>query len=134
MVPVMLGWFLVVIVMIFGWLAVPTAAADASCVVEADHPLIGEARWYGLYFEDRKIGHASTAMAIEEQDDPGVTSNVIVQRFAMTFKLEQTEETIEKKVTSETPPIESRFSVKSFLFNNLQWLVLGGAILFLVVV
>ncbi|MEM9440638.1 MAG: transglutaminase domain-containing protein [Pseudomonadota bacterium] len=98
----MLGWFLVVILIVFGSITEP--AADTSCVVEADHPLIGEARWYGLYFEDRKIGHATTAMAIEKPADPDITSNVIVQRFAMTFKLEKTEETIEQTRRFDAKP------------------------------
>ena len=67
-------------------------AADHACVVAADHPLIGETRWYGLYYEGDKIGHAMTAMTLEEQaDQPTIT-----QRFSMTFQLERSEETIKQ--------------------------------------
>ena len=71
-------------------------AADPVCVVATDHPLIGEDRWYGLYYEDGKIGHAVTSMTVERADDNADDRPMIVQRFSMTFKLEQTEEIIEQ--------------------------------------
>ncbi|MEZ5932572.1 MAG: transglutaminase-like domain-containing protein [Alphaproteobacteria bacterium] len=74
----------------------PAHAADPSCVVGNDHPLIAGKRWYGLYFEDRKIGHAMTDMAFEPLESGAPDRQVIAQRFAMTFKLEQAEETIEQ--------------------------------------
>jgi hypothetical protein len=65
-------------------------ARDPSCHIDPNHPLIGEARWYGLYFEDQKIGHASSSLGFERT----AGNEELVQRFSMTFKLEQTEETI----------------------------------------
>ncbi len=88
--------FFLTLLMGLGLVAKPALAADPSCVVGADHPLIGAPRWYGLYYEDSKIGHAETAMTVEETDATGIAPTTIVQRFTMTFKLERTEETIEQ--------------------------------------
>ncbi len=71
-------------------------ASEPSCVVAADHPQIGAKRWSGLYFEDKKIGHAMTAMALEAPDGGDADLQMLVQRFSMTFRLEKTEETIEQ--------------------------------------
>ena len=91
-----IGRDLILFLIGLSWLASPAVAADSSCAIRSDHPLIGEPRWYGLYFEDGKIGHATTEMVIEGSDASGIGSGIIVQRFTMTFKLEQTEETIEQ--------------------------------------
>ncbi|MGI9498960.1 MAG: transglutaminase-like domain-containing protein [Geminicoccaceae bacterium] len=74
----------------------PATAGGSSCMVAADHPLLGETRWYGLYYEDGKIGHAVTTMALERQGMDAADVPMIAQRFSMTFKLEQAEETIEQ--------------------------------------
>ncbi len=79
-------------------------ASEPSCVVAADHPQIGAKRWYGLYFEDKKIGHAMTAMALEAPDGGDGDLEMMVQRFSMTFKLEKTEETIEQVRRFEARP------------------------------
>ena len=68
-------------------------AVDHACAVTADHPLIGKTRWYGLYYEDDKIGHAVAATTLEERSEGG-DQPMITQRFSMTFQLEQAEETI----------------------------------------
>ncbi|MGI9487223.1 MAG: transglutaminase-like domain-containing protein [Geminicoccaceae bacterium] len=78
-------------------LIIPNAwAADLPCAVSVDHPLIGAKRWYGLYYEDDKIGHAMTATDLEMSDAGRTERQLIVQRFSMTFRLEKTEETIEQ--------------------------------------
>ena len=78
-------------------LVTPNAwAADPSCSVSTDHPLIGAKRWYGLYYEDDKIGHAMTATDLEVSGAGEAERQMIAQRFSMTFKLEKTEETIEQ--------------------------------------
>lgn len=71
-------------------------AAGSACEISADHPLFGEPRWYGLYFDGDKIGHAMTVMKAEASDSTGTDPPAIAQQFSMTFKLEQTEETIEQ--------------------------------------
>lgn len=76
-----------------GLTAEASLAAIPHCKVAADHPLIGKTRWYGLYYQDKKIGHAETATTMEASDPDKKT---ITQRFSMTFRLEQTEETIEQ--------------------------------------
>jgi len=73
-----------------------TEAAPPSCVVAADHRLLGKTRWYGLYYEDKKIGHAETAMMLEASKSGDLDQGTITQRFSMTFKLEQVEETVEQ--------------------------------------
>lgn len=75
-----------------------TQAAQARCELQADHPLLDLTHWYGLYFEDTKIGHA---MATTQRDE---AENVITYRFEMTFKLEQTEETVSQIRHFETTP------------------------------
>lgn len=71
-------------------------AADPTCTVSSDHPLIGAKRWYGLYYEDSKIGHAMTAMDLDMSGVGDGKEGVIVQQFSMTYKLEKAEETIEQ--------------------------------------
>lgn len=71
-------------------LTLATKADAAPCTLPSDHPLIGQTYWYGLYYEDKKIGHAMSA--IDQVEDGGNT--VLDHRFEMTFKLEQAEETI----------------------------------------
>lgn len=90
-----------ILLLLFGliglMLPAPDAAAeDLACSINADHPLIGEPRWYGLYYEDGKIGHAMTAMTLEPSTSGEAGTGAIAQRFSMTFKLERTEETIEQ--------------------------------------
>ncbi|MEM7043078.1 MAG: transglutaminase-like domain-containing protein [Pseudomonadota bacterium] len=75
---------------------VDVSASEPSCHLSADHPLIGETRWYGLYFEDRKIGHARSMMTFETSNADIGGRESIALRLAMTLKLEQTEETIEQ--------------------------------------
>jgi len=69
------------------------SAEDVGCEIQPDHPLIGAVRWYGLYYDNQKIGHASTSLTREAS----ANGNVILQQFSMTFKLEQSEETIEQQ-------------------------------------
>lgn len=85
------------LILIGSGLVTPSArAADPPCVVSLDHPLFGAKRWYGLYYEDGKIGHAMTAMELDLSGVGNGEQDLIVQRFSMTFKLEKTEETIEQ--------------------------------------
>lgn len=89
-----------VLIVIFGLIGlVPiipgTASAEQPCLVAADHPLIGDSRWFGLYYGDSKIGHAKTSMTLEPKKT-AAGGHMITQHFSMTFKLEQTEETIEQ--------------------------------------
>lgn len=79
-----------------GLIAPYARASDVPCAIAADHPLIGGTRWYGLYYEDDKIGHAMTAITFEEPDNGGSDPASITQRLSMTYKLERTEETIEQ--------------------------------------
>ncbi len=65
-------------------------AEEADCLLPPDHPAINATHWYGLYYEDTKIGHAVTMTGRQEAG----AEEVISHRFEMTFKLEQTEETI----------------------------------------
>ncbi len=72
-------------------LLVPVVEASAaSCVIPRDHPILGKTYWYGLYYEEQKIGHAMASLDQVEDDDE-VSFDL---RFEMTFKLEQAEETI----------------------------------------
>ncbi|MGI9436473.1 MAG: transglutaminase-like domain-containing protein, partial [Geminicoccaceae bacterium] len=65
-------------------------ADEAPCSVSAAAPFFDTPRWYGLYFEDAKIGHATSVI-----QRPGASDDdAILQRFEMTFKLEQVEETV----------------------------------------
>lgn len=63
-------------------------AEEVPCQLSPDHPLIGTTFWYGLYYQDTKIGHATAMTDLRDGDAQ------IFHRFEMTFKLEQTEETI----------------------------------------
>lgn len=73
-------------------------AEESSCQLSVDHPLLGVMHWYGLYYEDTKIGHAMTTIDLKQDDD------LISHRFEMTFKLEQTEETIAQVRNFEARP------------------------------
>ncbi|MGH1483118.1 MAG: transglutaminase-like domain-containing protein [Geminicoccales bacterium] len=73
-------------------------AEETACRISADHPLINVAHWYGLYYEDTKIGHAMTMMERNQ------ANGLISHRFEMTFKLEQTEETIAQIRNFEAGP------------------------------
>jgi len=86
-------FLLLVILLAMGPTAMAGMAAEPTCLVAEDHPLIGQTRWYGLYFQDKKIGHAETATTLDTAD---TGMKAVTQRFSMTFKLEQTEETIEQ--------------------------------------
>jgi len=33
------------------------AAADETCLIASDHPLMDSTSWYGIYTDDRKVGH-----------------------------------------------------------------------------
>ena len=68
----------------------PAHAGTAPCNLSPDHPLLNTTHWYGLYYEDTKIGHAMTQAGWQGAG----SARVISHRFEMTFKLEQTEETI----------------------------------------
>ena len=96
---------LLLIVGLIGLLPIiPSAAlAQASCVVAADHPLIGGSRWFGLYYEDSKIGHAKTTMTLEPKE-AATDKQVIAQHLSMTFKLEQVEESIEQTRRFDAAP------------------------------
>ena len=48
-----------------------TGQADEACQVTADHPLIGQKHWYGLYYEDQKIGHAVVQTSRDQPDAKG---------------------------------------------------------------
>ena len=74
------------------------AKAEAACILAPDHPLLNATHWYGLYFEDTKIGHAVTMTGQE------VTGGPIAHNFEMTFKLEQVEETIVQLRNFEAEP------------------------------
>jgi len=89
---------LLFLIALFGLgLSLPSSgAAEPSCVVTADHALIGHEHWYGLYYDDRKIGHAVTQATWNQHDVDGEDHPTISQHFSMTFKLEQSEETIEQ--------------------------------------
>jgi hypothetical protein len=65
-------------------------AEDAPCALPPDHPLLLATHWFGLYYQDTKIGHAMTT-ASRANTGPDAP---IAHRFEMTFKLEQVEETI----------------------------------------
>jgi hypothetical protein len=71
-------------------IGLPAQAEETVCRLSPELPLLEATHWYGLYYEDTKIGHASTA-TIREKIGFG---EVISHRFEMTFKLEQSEETI----------------------------------------
>lgn len=89
---------------VFGLTAPSAHAADAGCAVASGHPLVGVERWYGLYFENRKIGHAMTAMTLEPPGSGPADQAAIAQRLSLTFKLERTEETIEQLRRFERAP------------------------------
>ena len=100
----LLGQMLLFSLVAVGVLGSAAHTADASCALRADHPLIGEARWYGLYYEGRKIGHAKTALTVQPPEASAGSPGSISQQLAMTFKLEQTEETIEQHRRFEAGP------------------------------
>ncbi len=75
--------------------------AEASpCALSPDAPPLGVTSWYGLYYEDTKIGHATTSSGqmTEGSDD------LVSLRFDLTFKLERTEETIAQIRNYEAAP------------------------------
>ena len=65
-------------------------AEDTTCALAPDLPFLDATHWYGLYYQDSKIGHAVTETSRHEAS----AGDVISHRFEMTFKLEQSEETI----------------------------------------
>ena len=94
-------FFGALIVAASGVAIMPVASAeDAICAITPDHPLVGDTRWYGLYYNDQKIGHASTSLTIESSAD----GEMFLQQFSMTFKLEQSEETIEQRRRFQAKP------------------------------
>ncbi len=48
------------------------AAEEHECAIAPDHPLIGPADWYGLYLNDKKVGHAEERFTHEVVDDEPV--------------------------------------------------------------
>ena len=93
--------FFALMIAIGSLVVTPAAVADDGvCKVELDHPMIGAKRWYGLYYENQKIGHASTSLSFENSAD----GEVILQQFSKTFKFEQTEETIEQRRRFQAKP------------------------------
>jgi hypothetical protein len=64
------------------FLSPPAIAGDNDCRVASDHPLIGGTNWYGVYFEDKKIGHATQ----ESQRVPIDGEIAIDLNFFMTFR------------------------------------------------
>jgi len=81
-------------------MGVSAQAEEADCLLAPNHPAINATHWYGLYYEDTKIGHAVT-MTNRQQADTG---DVISHSFEMTFKLEQVEETITQVRNFEISP------------------------------
>ncbi|MEM8949621.1 MAG: transglutaminase domain-containing protein [Pseudomonadota bacterium] len=87
-----------------GLIAPKAGIAGSSCSLAADHPLIGAKRWYGLYFDGGKIGHAMTSMDLDMATAGDKERPLIVQHFSMTLKLEKTEEVIEQTRRFEARP------------------------------
>ena len=86
--------------LLFCLLGAAAQAEESICTLSPDHPLFGATHWYGLYYEDTKIGHAMTMLEQDETSPDGL----ITHRFEMTFKLEQTEETITQIRNFEAAP------------------------------
>ena len=78
------------LIVLFCLLTFSAKADTADCTFPPDHPLFSQVYWYGLYYEDTKIGHATSS--ISQVEDGGEV--VIDHRFEMTFKLEEAGETL----------------------------------------
>lgn len=78
------------LIILLSLITLPTKAEATPCAFPSDHPLFGQVYWYGLYYEDTKIGHATSSISQVESDG----NAVIDHRFEMTFKLEEAGETL----------------------------------------
>ena len=84
----------------FCLVGIVTRAEASPCALSPDQPPLGVTSWYGLYYEDTKIGHATTS---SDQVIEG-SERLISLRFDLTFKLEQTEESIAQVRNYEAAP------------------------------